>query len=53
MSGREVFQWDGALPTVPPPPRLSGMTEAGVDGSDHVLPHWPTEVHYTGTGYGA
>ena len=30
-----------------------GMTAAGVDGSDHILPHWPTEVHYTGTGYGA
>ena len=21
-----------------------GMSEAGVDGSDHVLPHWPTEM---------
>lgn len=21
--------------------------------SDHVLPHWPGEVHYSGTGYGA
>ena len=30
-----------------------GMTEATTTGSDHVYPHWPAEVHYTGTGYGA
>ena len=30
-----------------------GMTEATTNGSDHVLPHWPTNVHYTGTGYEA
>jgi len=30
-----------------------GMQAASDTGSDHVLPHWPKEVHYTGTGYGA
>jgi len=30
-----------------------GITEASSTGSDHVLPHWPSDVHYTGTGYGA
>ena len=30
-----------------------GMTAATDVGSDHVLPHWPKEVHYNGTGYGA
>ena len=30
-----------------------GIAEASADGSDHVLPHWPAEVHYTGVGHGA
>ena len=30
-----------------------GMTEITTTHSDHVFPHWPTNAHYTGTGYGA
>jgi hypothetical protein len=30
-----------------------GIAQASYNGSDHVLPHWPAEVHYTGAGYGA
>ena len=29
-----------------------GIVEATRTGSDHVLPHWPAEVHYTGVGQG-
>lgn len=29
------------------------MGEGSDDASDHVLPHWPKTVHYTGTAHGA
>lgn len=29
-----------------------GIVDATRTGSDHLLPHWPAEVHYTGVGHG-